>query len=112
MIIQKYLELGKTVFNIIINNSNNITTMATTVQFKAYISQFVRNEYRERSDAHKLNEEELKEVLQYKNISENFEYNDWYGSSSNIKATLVSVEKTKYSDLIFTIEINKNIPKQ
>ena len=85
--------------------------MATTVQFKAYISQFVRNEYRDRSDAHKLNEAELNEVLQYKNISENFEYNDWYGSSSNIKATLVSVEKTKYSDLIFTIEINKSIPK-
>ena len=85
--------------------------MATTVQFKAYISQFVRNEYLDRSDAHKLNEAELNEVLQYKNISENFEYNDWYGSSSNIKATLVSVEKTKYSDLIFTIEINKSIPK-
>ena len=85
--------------------------MATTVQFKAYISQFVRNEYRKSSDAHKLNEAELNEVLQYKNISENFEYNDWYGSSSNIKATLVSVEKTKYSDLIFTIEINKSIPK-
>ena len=85
--------------------------MATTVQFKAYISQFVRNESRESSDAHKLDEKELNEVLQYKNISENFEYNDWYGSSSNIKATLVSVEKTKYSDLIFTIEINKNIPK-
>ena len=85
--------------------------MATTVQFKAYISQFVRNEYLDRSDAHKLNEAELNEVLQYKNISENFEYNDLYGSSRNIKATLVSVEKTKYSDLIFTIEINKSIPK-
>lgn len=85
--------------------------MATTVQFKSYISQFVRNEYRKSSDAHKLNEEELNEVLQYKNISENFEYNDWYGSSSNVKATLVSVEKTKYNDLIFTIEINKSIPK-
>lgn len=85
--------------------------MATTIQFKAYISQFVRNEYLKSSDAHKLNEAELNEVLQYKNISENFEYNNWYGNSSNIKATLVSVEKTKYNDLIFTIEINKNIPK-
>lgn len=85
--------------------------MATTVQFKAYISQFVRNEYRKNSDVHKLNEKELNEVLQYKNISENFDYNDWYGSSSNIKATLVSVEKTKYNDLIFTIKINKNITK-
>lgn len=85
--------------------------METTVQFKSYISQFVRNEYNKSSDAHKLNEEELNEVLQYKNISENFKYNDWYGSSSNIKATLVSVEKTKYNDLIFTININKSIPK-
>ena len=85
--------------------------MATTVQFKSYISQFVRNKYRKSSDAHKLNEEELNEVLQYKNISENFEYNDWHGNSNNIKATLVSVEKTKYNDLIFTIEINKSIPK-
>ena len=86
--------------------------MATTIQFKAYISQFVRNEYCKSSDTHKLNEAELNEVLQYKNISENFEYNDWYGNSSNIKVTLVSVEKTKYNDLIFTIEINKNIPKR
>ena len=85
--------------------------MATTIQFKAYISQFVRNEYHYMSDVHRLNEEELNEVLQYKNINENFEYNDWYGSSSNIKATLVSVEKTKYNYLIFTIEINKSIPK-
>ena len=85
--------------------------MATTIQFKAYISQFVRNEYINSSDSHKLNEEELNEVLQYKNISENFEYNDWYRNSSNIKATLVSVEKTKYNDLIFTIKINKSIPK-
>lgn len=82
----------------------------TTAKFKAYTAYFVRNKYQKSSDAHKLNEEELNEVLQYKNITKEFEYNDWYGSSRNIKATLISVEKTEYDDLIFTIKVNSNIP--
>lgn len=79
-------------------------------KFKTGRHEFVRNEYRTSADRHKLNDEELNEVLTYKNISENFTYCDWYGSETPIKATLVGVEKTEYDDLIFTIEINKSIP--
>lgn len=80
------------------------------VQFKAYSYEFVRNEYRTSKDRHKLSQEELNEVLQYKNISEDFVYDDWYGSSTKIKATLINVEKTGYDGLIFNIELSKSIP--
>ena len=79
-------------------------------KFKASKYEFVRNQYRTSSDRHKLNDEELNEVLGYKNISETFTYCDWYGGQTPIKATLVGVEKTKYDDLIFTIKINESIP--
>lgn len=81
------------------------------VQFKAYRKDFVRNEYKTSSDRHKLSDEELKEVLSYKDITEKFEYCDWFGGSTSVKATLVKVEETQYHDLLFTIELNRNIPE-
>ena len=100
-----------TIVIVIFTLLNTLYIMETIAKFKASQSEFVRNIYRTFSDRHRLNEEELNEVLQYKNISKNFEYNDWYGSSTNVTATLINVEKNKWNDLIFTIKVNKSIPK-
>ena len=85
--------------------------MATTIKYCASQHQFVRNEYRKTSDRHKLSDEELKEVLSYKNISKDFEYNNWFGSSYNVTATLDNVEINKYNEIVFTISLNKTIPE-
>lgn len=79
-------------------------------KFKAGRHEFVRDKYLTSADRHRLSDDELSELLSYKNISENFTYCDWYGGETPIKATLVGVEKTEYDDLVFTIEINKSIP--
>lgn len=79
------------------------------VQFKS-LARGVRDVYRHSSDEHKFSEEEIQEILSYKNISESFEYNDWFGDSTFIKATLIGVEKDKYDGLLYTIKLNKSIP--
>lgn len=79
------------------------------IQFKAYRNDFVRNAYIKSSDRRKLTDEEIKEVLDYENISKFFEVRNWCGSYTEIKATLTKVELNECSDFIFTIEINKNI---
>lgn len=71
----------------------------------------VRDVYKTSNDEHHFTQEEIDEILSYKDISKEFEYNDWYGSSTTIIATLKSVEKDKQNDLIYTIEINRSIPK-
>lgn len=81
------------------------------VKFKSSMHDFVRNKYEKSSDAHKLSDEELEEVLMYKNISEEFNYYDWFGSCTKVKATLVKVTLVRYKDLVFTIEIDRDIPK-
>jgi hypothetical protein len=80
------------------------------VQFKSD-ARGVRDVYKTSNDEHRFTQEELDEILSYKDISKEFEYNDWYGSSTTIRATLKSVEKDKWNDLIYTIEINRSIPK-
>lgn len=72
---------------------------------------FVRNKYEKSSDRHKLSDEELEEVLMYKNISESFNYHDWYGSTTKVVATLKGVALDHYRDLIFTIELDRDIPE-
>lgn len=81
------------------------------VTFKSYSTSFVRNKYNKESDRFALNEEQLKEVLSYKDISEKFEYCDWYGNSTSIVATITSVEQDEWNDILFHIETNKSIPK-
>lgn len=85
--------------------------MATKVIFRASKQDFVRNIYYKSSDRHRLSDEELNEVLKYKDISENFEYNDWYGSSTPVKATLKEVKQGTYGELLFVVTINKSIPE-
>lgn len=80
------------------------------VQFKS-AARGVRDVYKRSTDEHRFTREEVNEILSYKNISKEFEYNDWYGGSTTIRATLKSVEKDKWDDLIYTIEINRSIPK-
>lgn len=80
------------------------------VQFKS-MTRGVRDVYKTQDDEHRFTQEELDEILLYKDISKEFEYTDWYGSSTIIRATLKSVEKDKWNDLIYTIEINRSIPK-
>lgn len=80
------------------------------VQFKS-VAWGVRDVYETQNDEHRFTQEEIDEILSYKDISREFEYNNWYGSSTIIRATLKSVEKDKWNDLIYTIEINHSIPK-
>lgn len=70
-----------------------------------------RDAYKTSDDSHKFTEEEINEILGYKDISKEFEYNDWYGSSKKVKVTLMKVEKNKWNDLIYTIKCVPNIPK-
>ena len=81
------------------------------MKFKAWTAEFVRDVYNTSSDRHKLTEEEINEVLGYKNINEEFIYQDWYGSCTPITATLISVERDGYDSLIFTIKTSKPIPE-
>ena len=80
------------------------------VKFRASLCDFVRNEYKTSKDRFKLNDEQIKEVLSYKDISEKFVYEDWYGGSTKITATLVKVEQEPYG-LTFEIEVNRSIPE-
>ena len=81
------------------------------VKFKSSMHDFVRNKYEKSSDRHKLSDEELEEVLMYKNISKEFKYYDWFGDCERVEATLVKVTLVRYKDLVFTVEINKDIPE-
>ena len=85
--------------------------MATIAKFRSNLCDFVRNKWIKSSDRHRLSDEELQEVLTYKDISEDFDYCDWYGSCTPVIATLISVEMDGNYHLIFTIEMNKSIPK-
>jgi len=87
--------------------ATNITTMI--VKFKS-IPYGCRDSYKTSSDNHKFTKEELAEVLRYKNIAKEFEYNDWYGSSTKVKVTLVEVEQNEWGNLIYTVECTPNIP--
>lgn len=80
------------------------------VQYKSAL-RGVRDVYNTINDEHRFTQKEVDEILSYKNVSREFEYNDWYGSSTTIRATLKFVEKDKWDDLIYTIEINRSIPK-
>lgn len=80
------------------------------VQFSS-MPRGVRDVYETQNDEHRFTQEEIDEILSYKDISKEFEYNDWYGGSTTIRATLKSVEKDKWNDLVYTIEINRSIPK-
>lgn len=71
----------------------------------------VRDVYRHSSDNHEFSEEEVNEICSYKDIQKTFEYCDWFGDSTTVRATLVSVEKTQYNDLEYTIELNRTIPE-
>ena len=71
---------------------------------------FVRNIYSKASDGHSLTPEEEAEVLAYKNISKSFDYCDWFGDCTRVKATLVSVVKED-DYYIFTVTVNPSIPK-
>ena len=84
--------------------------MPQVAKFKASQHEFVRDTYLTSKDRHKLSKEELEEVLSYKDIKEDFDYNDWYGSTTRIVVTLKSVEMNQYNDLIFTLESNRSIP--
>ena len=84
--------------------------MAMIAKFSSFVDSidYVRDRYNTSSDRHKLSEEELQEILGYKNISKDFVYHDWYGSDTKITVTLKSVERDGWK-LIFTMEINKPI---
>lgn len=82
-----------------------------TAKFKVSSwEKFVRNIYRKSSDAHSLTPEEEAEILTYKNISNSFDYCDWFGDCTRVKATLVSVVKED-NYYIFTVTVNPSIPK-
>ena len=83
--------------------------MATTIRFQAH-NEYVRDRYYSRKDVHKLSEEEKKEVLSYKNTSKSFDYCDWFGSCTTVRATITAIEEDKYGYLIFTVTVNKTIP--
>ena len=83
----------------------------STIKFECSTHGFVRNKFNSFSDRHRLSEEEINEVLTYKNISEEFEYQDWFGSSTLITATIEKVEKGEYDSLIFYIQTSESIPE-
>ena len=83
--------------------------MSTIAKFHSSL-RGVRDVYYRRSDEHAFTEEEVNELLSYKDITETFEYCDWFGSSTTVKATLTNVERDKYG-LVYTVEMNRDIPK-
>ena len=79
------------------------------MKFECPINSFVRGEYKRSSDAHRLSVAELQEVLSYENISEKFDYCDWYGNCQPVTATISSVERNG-DFLLFTVQVDKKIP--
>ena len=81
-------------------------------KYRASLSDFVRNTYYSYNDRFRLNEEQIKEVLSYKNISEDFEYSDWYGSTTKVKATMLGAELDRqFGNLIFEVNVTPRIPE-
>ena len=83
----------------------------TSFQIKTPTYDFIRDRYLRSSDRFKLTDEQIKEVLSYKNISEQFTYCDWYGSETPCTATVISVQQDAFGDLIFNVETSISIPK-
>ena len=73
---------------------------------------FVRNKYYSSQDRHKLSNDELNEFLTYKNISKEFDYNDWYGSSTRVKVTFIGAVLDAFNDIIVTMKSDHYIPVQ
>ena len=63
------------------------------------------------SDRFKLTPENIQEVLSYRNVSERFTYRDWYGSRTEIKATITHVTLRESGNLEFHIHCSQSIPE-